>query len=185
MEKISDEALINKIRSGSKSAYGQLMERYERLVFKVAVSCTRNVDDAMDITQDVFLKTWQKLDLYHGTGSFKAWLVRIAHNESISWLRRQRRFEDYDRMSPDNAPRHGAEQESRLIESERRRMMQKEILKLNSKQQVAVTLRYFDGMPIRQIAGVLECSEGNVKSILFRSLEKMRNGLHAQRRKTI
>ncbi len=182
MEQLSDEALIKKIRSGSKSAYGRMMERYERLVMKIVLSYTRNVEDAFDVSQDVFFKAYRKLDQYKGTGSFKAWLLRITHHESISWLRKQKRFQDHEAFSPANTPRLQANQDSILIEGERRQMLQNEILNLNTRQQTAVTLRYFEGMPIREIAGVLECGEGVVKSILFRGLDKMRKRLKTQRR---
>jgi RNA polymerase sigma-70 factor (ECF subfamily) len=178
----SDEALIEEIRSGSKSAYGQLMERYERLVFSVGVSYARNTEDALDITQNVFLKAYEKLDLYRGKGAFKAWLMRIAQNESVSWLRRQKRHEDYDELTPDVAPSIQPDQELQVVKDERWKMLLGEIDRLNTKQQMAVTMRYFQGFPIRDIAGVLECSEGNVKSLLFRGLEKIRNQLQSQRR---
>lgn len=178
----SDEALIEETRSGSKSAYGRLMERYERLVFSVSVSYVRNSDDALDITQDVFLRVYQKLDLYRGDGTFKAWLVRIAHNESISWLRRQKRNQDIDELTPDMAPSVGPEQEIRVVKDERWKMLLDEIGHLNPKQRMALTMRYFQEMPIREIAGVMECSEGNVKSLLFRGVDKLRNQMHSRRR---
>jgi len=178
----SDEALIEEIRSGSKIAYGKLMKRYERLVFAVAVSYARNVDDALDISQNVFLRVYEKLDLYKGRGAFKAWLARIAHNESVSWLRKQRRHQYHDELTPDKVPAIRPEQELQVAKDERWEILLGEISRLNSKQRMAMSMRYFQGMPIRDIAGALECSEGNVKSILFRSLEKIRNQLQAQRR---
>jgi RNA polymerase sigma-70 factor (ECF subfamily) len=180
--KFSDEALIEETRSGSKSAYDRLMERYERLVFSVSVSYVRNTDDALDVTQNVFLRVYEKLDLYRGEGTFKAWLVRIAHNESISWLRKQKRNEDIDEFTPDMAPSVGPEQELQVVKDERWKMLLGEIGRLNPKQQMAVTLRYFQEMPIRDIARVLECSEGTVKSLLFRGVDKLRNQMHSQRR---
>jgi RNA polymerase sigma-70 factor (ECF subfamily) len=182
MVDLNDEALIQKIRSGSQPAYGGLIERYERLVVKIVLSYTRNLEDAFDVSQEVFFKVYQKLDMYTGTGSFKGWLIRIIHNECVSWLRKQKRLGDFEELSPDNTPSHPADQESGLVKSERAQMLQNEILRLNPTQQMAVTLRYFEGMPIREIAEVLECSDGNVKSILFRSLDKMRKRLDPQRR---
>ncbi len=182
MNDLNDEALIQKIRSGSKPAYSRLMERYERLVIKIALSYTRNMEDAFDISQEVFFKVYQKLDMFSGAGSFKGWLLQITRNECISWLRKQKRAGDIEELSIENTPRLSADQESGLIKGEDSLMLQNEILKLNPRQQMAVTLRYFEGMPIREIAGVLECSDGNVKSVLFRSLEKMRKRLNLQER---
>jgi RNA polymerase sigma-70 factor (ECF subfamily) len=182
MRSLSDEALIEKTLSGSKSAYAGLMERYERLVYGIAYSYTRGVDDAFDVSQDVFVKAYRKLDTYTGSGSYRAWLVRITHNESISWLRKQKRLRDFESLPSAEHPRLEADQERRVINNERWQKLQEEILLLNPSQQTAVTLRYLEGRPIREIADVLGCSTGNVKSILFRSLARMRERLTGQRR---
>ena len=86
----SDEALVDEARSGSKLAFGLLMKRYERLVYSIALARVRNPDSAMDITQNVFIKAHTNLGTFTGAGPFKAWLSRIAYNESISWFRAQK-----------------------------------------------------------------------------------------------
>ena len=84
MKNFSDNDLVTEIRNGSQVAFGVLMKRYERLVYRVGFSYAWQPDSAMDISQTVFLKVYQKLDMFKGSGPFKAWLMRIAHNESVS-----------------------------------------------------------------------------------------------------
>jgi len=175
MKHFSDEDLVEEIRAGSQVAFGVLMQRYERLVYRIGYYYARQPENAMDITQNVFLKTYQKLELFEGSGSFKAWLTRIAHNESASWLRKNRRYQDDVELNAVNAPNLQPVQDSELTRREYRELLLDEMRELNPRQQTAISLRYFEEMSIREIAEVLECTDGVVKSILFRSLEKLRN----------
>ena len=86
---LSDEALVDEIRARSQLAFGLLIKRYQRLVYRIGFHHVRNSEAALDVTQNVFLKAHQKLDSLKGSGAFKSWLLRIAHNESVSWLRKQ------------------------------------------------------------------------------------------------
>ena len=182
MKQFSDEDLIEEIRAGSQVAFGALMQRYERLVYRIGYYYARQPENAMDITQNVFMKTYQKLDLFKGTGSFKAWLTRIAHNESASWLRKSRRYRDDVELTPFNTPDLKPVQDDEVARKEHRELLMNEIRELNPRQQMAISLRYFEDMSIREIAAVLECTDGVVKSILFRSLEKLRNRMTLKRR---
>ena len=182
MRQFSDEDLIEEIRAGSQVAFGVLMNRYERLVYRIGYYYARHPENAMDITQNVFLKCYQKLGLFKGAGTFKAWLTRIAHNESASWLRTNRRHRDQVELTPVNSPHLEPVQEHETLRREYRELLMDEMRELNPRQQVAVSLRYFEDMSIREIAGALECTEGVVKSVLFRSLEKLRNRLTFRQR---
>ena len=179
---LSDEALVGEVQSGSTLAFGLLMKRYERLVYRIAFDYAKNPDSAMDITQNVFLKAHAHLDSFAGTGVFKAWLLRIARNESISWFRLQRKDRLTDELTADNAPVLRAVQVDEVERHEQRAVIHTELKKLSEKQRVAVSLRYFEEFSLREIAAVLEVSEGNVKSILYRGLEKLRNTTTFRRR---
>ena len=114
MRQFSDDDLVEEIRAGSHVAFGLLMKRYERLVYRIGFYYSRQPESAMDITQNVFLKTYQKLDLFKGTGAFKSWLLRIARNESTDWLRKNRRHMDDVELTPINTPDLQPVQESEV-----------------------------------------------------------------------
>lgn len=179
---LSDETLVEEIRAGSQAAFGLLMERYQRLVYRIGYSYSSRNEDALDISQNVFLKAYHKLDSFKGKGPFKAWLLRIAHNESVNWTRKHKYHRDVDELTPANAPRLRPVQDHEVLRREYQELLRDEMEHLNDRQRQAVTLRYFEDMSMKEIAGVLECSEGVVKSILFRSLEKLRNRLTTLRR---
>ena len=180
---ISDDALIDEIHSGSTLAFGVLMKRYERLVFRIAIDYAKNPDCAMDITQNVFLKAHKNLTSYSGAGVFKAWLLRITYNESISWFRQNKNERVTEELTPVNAPVLHAVQIDEIARQEYKDIILSALNKLSSKQRLAVSLRYFEEFSLREIAAVFNSSEGAVKSILFRSLKKLRNTTTFQRRR--
>jgi RNA polymerase sigma-70 factor (ECF subfamily) len=179
---LSDEVLVDEVNSGSTLAFAVLMRRYEKLVYRIAFDHAKNRDCALDITQNVFLNAHKKLDSYSGSGLFKSWLLRIAYNESISWIRRHKDERITEELTPMNAPTLRAVQVDEIARDESRNILLGELKKLSSKQQLTVSLRYFEGFSLREIAAVIDCTEGAVKSILFRSLEKLRNTTTFQRR---
>ncbi len=137
MEQFTDEALVDEVRGGSRIAFDELMKRYERLVYRVGYSYTHDPEDAMDVTQDVFLKAYTKLDTYRGSGAFKPWLVRIAHRESLNRLRRRRTHPVFEDLKGDEMPRCPGVQESDLLESERRHRVAEALEHLNPKERFA------------------------------------------------
>jgi len=177
MEHLTDRALVEAVRSGSRVAFVALMRRHERAVYRIGFSYTHDLEEALDLVQEVFLKMHTRLDTYRGTGDFAAWLYRIAHRVGLNWVRDRRARRGHEELTEANAPVQPATQELELLERERRRRVRTELARLNPRQRVAVVLRYYERLPIREIARVLECSEGVAKSILFRSLRKLRNGM--------
>ena len=136
----------------------------------------------MDITQNVFLKAHRNMGSYSGSGLFKAWLLRIAYNESISWFRQQKNERLNEALTLVNEPVLRAVQIDEVARKEYQNILQSGLKKLSSKQRMVVSLRYFEDFSLREIATVLNSSEGTIKSILFRSLEKLRNSTTFQRR---
>ena len=173
-----DEILIEKTLAGSLECYDVLMQRYQKDVLAVARGYTRSVDDALDVCQNVFLKAYRKLDTFAGRSSFKTWLVTIANREGLNWIRTR------SRKAPSNVVDletvslpSGADQETMLLETERRQKVVDSLQVLNQRSRVAVILRYFRDMPIREISAVLGCSEGVTRNLLFRSVRKLREAV--------
>jgi RNA polymerase sigma-70 factor (ECF subfamily) len=175
---LSDQELIEEIKGGSAPAFELLMRRYEKLVYKIAVTRTGDADSAMDVSQNVFLKIHSKLSTYRESGNLKSWIARIAMNESINIYRSRKRHQA-DQLEGEIAIDRQPPQEETMNEKDKWKLLKRSLLDLNPKQQLAVALRYFEGMSPREIATVLKCSEGTTKSILFRSLGKMRDHIAA------
>ena len=175
MAEENEWALIVDTRAGSAAAFEDLMKRYQGLVYRTCFGYTRNRDDALDVTQEVFVKVYERIASFRGSGSFRGWLLRITHNESLNWIRGRARHGEHDRLSAANAPELEAPQEADVSRRESRDLIDAALLHLNPKQRKALTLRYFERMSISEIASLLECTEGTTRNILFRSLQKLRD----------
>jgi RNA polymerase sigma-70 factor (ECF subfamily) len=173
----NDGDLVAEAKLGSCTAFNLLMQRYERLVYRISWAYTRDRDDALDLTQDVFLRAWEKLGTFRGEGSFRGWLLCLAHRTGLNRLRSRRRTGQRNGLVTGDLPCCPADQETDLLRREEQERLLEELARLNPRQQLAVTLRYFERRPLRDIALALTCSEGTAKNLLFRSLDKLRRGL--------
>jgi len=177
MTTLNDDALVAEILDGSEAAFELLMQRHERLVYRVSYGFVRDRDDALDVTQEVFVRAHEKLATYRGEGTFRAWLLSLTRRASLNWLRRRRRDRAREPITAAAAPAVAARQEADLSRREETALVLDELSRLNPRQCLAVSLRYLERMPVRQIAAALECSEGVAKNILFRGVRKLRERL--------
>ena len=172
----SDEALVAETIAGELGAFDQLMLRYQKLVCKVAMNYVRNKQSGLDVTQNVFLKVYNNLGSVTSDGMFKPWLLRITYNESINWLRKAKRQRE-EAGDFETAVDPSANQESTVLDNEDKRRVARSLGQLNPKYRLALALRYAEGMRIREIASVMECSEGMVKSLLFRGVRQIKSAV--------
>jgi len=173
----SDQDLVDATLAGDLQAYDALMQRYQGLAYKLASGLARDREAALDITQTAFLKAYRGLRSFRRGTNFKTWVARIVHNEGINWLRRERVRGRGREPMPGSVASPGAGQESELMGNERKQQILDALRGLKDNYRLAVMLRYFEDMPIREVADVLGCSEGTVKSILFRSVRRLKDAL--------
>ena len=173
----TDDMLISEIRDGHLEAFDALMQQHQAQVYHVAYSYTKNEDQAMDITQNVFLKVYENLHKFHGRSQFKTWMLRIAYNESNNWIKKNKH-----NMTIENPDIFASteNQESNFLVQENRIQMLRCLYQLNTRYRLAVILRYFENYSVREIAAVLKCSEGVVKNMLFRSMQQLRSSLQQE-----
>jgi len=174
---ISDDALVEAVRRGELEAFDQLMRRYEKLVCKVAMNYVKQRQNALDVTQNVFLKAYRNLEAVKAEGMFKPWLLRITYNESINWIRKHRRQASEITLEEWSGAAAPATQESSVLDRENRRLVLRGLAALNPKYRLAVALRYAEGMRVREIADAMDCSEGMVKSLLFRGVRQIKRNV--------
>lgn len=169
----TDMELISKALSGDLLAFDKLVNRYQESVFKLCLSITKNRDTAMDVLQNAFIKTFDKMGTFKGKSSFKSWLLKISYNESINWLRKNKFFLTHETFEENNFILSSNDEEitSEILS------LQESVLALNTKYRTILVLRYYDNMSITEISKTMNCSEGVVKNILFRSLRKIKDRL--------
>jgi len=179
---ISDEALVERFRRGDDSAFEVIVERYQSKVYAIAYRMTRNREDAMDIAQEVFIKAHRGIARWRPLRGFQHWLYRIATNMTIDVLRkRQRRAavivdsEDFSMDRGVAAPAGSEDPVRNLAIEELGGRIGAAIETLPERQRATVVLRYYEDLSIKEIAAVIGCTEGTVKTHLFRATGKLRN----------
>ena len=187
-EPVSDElALVQAAKKGDVGAFGELVKRYDRNVFRIALHITQNREDAEDVVQDAFLKAYENLGQFQGQSKFYTWLVRIAVNEALMKLRRRRpeRMVSLDQevqTEEDSIPREVADwspnPEQLYNQAELRDILGKTIQGLPPNFRTVFVLRDVEGLSTEETAQALDLSVPAVKSRLLRARLQLRERLN-------
>jgi len=161
---------------GDRRALEQLVDAYERPVYNAAYRYLGNPDDAADVTQAVFLKAFEHLDQYDPKFKFFSWIYRIAINESINYIKRNRKQEPLDEHIASNS-----DSPEELAQSENvSDGIQKALMELQEHYRVVVVLRHFSDCSYQQMSEILHIPEKTVKSRLYSARQLMKDILSEQ-----
>jgi RNA polymerase sigma-70 factor (ECF subfamily) len=187
-EPVSDELkLVRAAKAGDIGAFEQLVHRYDRNVFRIAQHITQNREDAEDVVQDAFLKSYENLQNFQEQSKFYTWLVRIAVNEALMRLRRRRpermvSLDEEVKTDEDSMPREVADwspnPEQQYTQAELRDILTKTIQGLPSSFRTVFVLRDVEGLSTEETAEALELSIPAVKSRLLRARLQLRERLN-------
>lgn len=173
MKEEDDATLVQRSLQGDGTAFGQLVERYQRTIFNAAMRMLRNTDDARDVTQTAFLKAFEHLKDYDPAFRFYSWLYRIAVNESLDALGSRRSAEALDGAEPDESlgpeGRAEGEQMGRAIEAA--------LMRINPELRSVIVLRHIVHLSYHDMADILQLPEKTVKSRLYSARQLLREQL--------
>jgi RNA polymerase sigma-70 factor, ECF subfamily len=165
---VEDRDLIAKARRGDVEGYNLLVSRWEKRVFNYLLRLVSNREDALDLSQDVFLKAYQNLPKLEDAGRFAAWLFRIAHNEAFSLLRRRR--PDVELAGEPRA----SNSSPGLLPIELSLAVQSALGRLSEDQRETVLLKVYQGFKFEEMAEILGCPVSTVKSRLYTALDLLK-----------
>lgn len=175
----SDAELIERVRSNDLGALGHLFDRYYNQVYRAAAAITQDSAVADDIAQECFLKIHRYANRIDTALPLTPWLYRVTVNLSYTWISRQKKRRVsletvVDRLiSPAwHTPDQAAER------NELQEQVQQAIRELNFSQRVVVVLHYLNGLSLEEIATILDCPLGTVKSRLYYARENLRRKLN-------
>ena len=172
LREVEDRDLIIEARKGKVEAYNLLISRWEKRVFNYILRLVRNREDALDLTQDVFLKAYQNLGKLDDPARFASWLYRIAHNESFSQLRRVKA----DTCELTVEPVTG-EAASRLFPIETSLAVERALSRLSPEQREAIVLKIYEGFKFEEMAEILETPVSTIKSRVYSAMELLKDAL--------
>jgi RNA polymerase sigma-70 factor (ECF subfamily) len=179
-------ALVRRAQDGEMSAYDELVQRYQERIYATIYHMTSNHEDANDLAQDTFIKAYQALKSFKGGSSFYTWVYRIAVNKTINFLkqrknRAQMSLNDLDfnaehdpdlvALISDKTPRR----EAGLAELQEK--LNEAMLKLSDYHRLVVTLHDVQGMSHEEIAKIMDCNIGTVRSRLFYARQQLQSYL--------
>ena len=183
---ITDKQLVKRVQNGEKAAYDLLVLKYQQRIINLVSRFVRNHSDALDVTQEAFIKAYRALPNFRGDSAFYTWLYRIAVNTAKNHLAvqsRRPRDSDYDvseieQIEGNSALTEQATPENILLKDELQATVLKAIEELPEDLKTAIMLREVEGLSYEEIASVMECPIGTVRSRIFRAREAIDNEMN-------
>jgi RNA polymerase sigma-70 factor (ECF subfamily) len=172
-----EQHLILQAKQGSHEAYRLLVERHMKQAYDVAFGFVGNHQNAEDITQEAFVRAYQSLRRFRGEAEFSTWLYRIIMNLSFNRLKQIKRRSKYEARDVDPSSLVSTEVRNEFGGFDLRPHIERALHELPTLQRAVVILRHLDGLSTAQVSSILRCSEGTVKTHLFRGLKKLRSKL--------
>ena len=175
----SDAKLVEMVQRGDRAAFNVLVQKYQHKVLKLITRYVRDPVEAEDIAQEAFIKAYRALPSFRGESAFYTWLYRIAANTAKNVLvSSRRRLVDYDLdlQDPDDYAAQAILKDSdtpegMLLTEEIRQTVTEAMRQLPDDLREAITLRELEGLSYEEIAEVMECPVGTVRSRIFRARE--------------
>ena len=175
----TDKEIIERVKSGEKEAYDLLVLKYQQRVINLISRFVKNHSDALDVSQETFIKAYRALPNFRGDSAFYTWLYRIAVNTAKNHLTVQSRKitkSDYDvadieQIEGNMSLTEQTTPESLLVKDELQETILKTIENLPEDLKSAIMLREIEGLSYEEIAEVMECPVGTVRSRIFRARE--------------
>ena len=188
-----DNSLIKKAQEGDMKAFEQLLYKYDKQVLNIAFSFRNDEEDAKDMYQEVFLRVYKNLKKFQFKSEFGTWLYRITTNVCISHQSKRKKhqldsidkeigFDGENPLTLKDYISDNSESESKIMASDLSNHINSAIEKLPAKQKMAFTLKFYQEYKIREIAKMMNCTEGTIKRYLFTAANKMRENLKGLRK---
>ena len=175
MNKADDSYYIEAVRKGNVQAFSVLVEKYQNMVYSLALKLLKRPEDAEELAQDTFIKAYQKIDSYEGKSKFSTWLYSITYNACISELRKRRiefaSFDDRQITDQDEMKMHDYYRETRKEDQEK--YLNLALSKLPEDDQVLVTLYYYENQSMDEISTITGLTVSNIKVKIHRARKRM------------
>jgi RNA polymerase sigma-70 factor (ECF subfamily) len=177
---MEDADLVRLCQEGDVAAFEQLFHKHQEKVYGIAYRMMNNQDDAMDLSQEIFLKAYQKIGKFKFTSAFSTWLYRLAVNSCIDELRKRKRSVDPVPLEVAVQQSDESTPENDAILRDDERQIWKAINSLKEKERAIIILRDIEGLSYKEIAEVFKCSLGRVKSRIHEARQKLKAILEEQ-----
>ena len=173
MTEDGDATLVRRCREGDRTAFEQLVVRYQKPVFNAALRLLRDPEDARDVAQTTFLKVYERIGDYNPSFKFYSWIYRIAINESLNALGSRKPCEGFNGEEADTAPGPERQLEGQQIG----RAIEEALMRIKPELRTLIVLRHFMHLSYQDMGDILLLPEKTVKSRLYSARQLLRDRL--------
>lgn len=187
-----DAKLVERVQKGDKRAFDMLVVKYQHKIYALVSRLVNDHAEVQDVTQESFIKAYRALPNFRGDSAFYTWLYRIAVNTAKNYLVSRNRRPPGSDIDIDDAAQFAAESGLRDIDSPEQQLQGEQMIKIVDRAisalpedlRTALSLREFDGLSYEEIAEVMQCPVGTVRSRIFRAREAIDKELEPLMHKT-
>ena len=169
-----ERQFIIQAQQGDMRAFRLLVESYMKQAYNIAYGVVNDHDDAQDVAQESFVRVYQSLNSFRGEAQFGTWLYRIVMNVSLNHVSKRKTMAQREVRVPEQATLAIEADTAPHDSLDRRGHVERALHQLPTLQRSVVIMRHLNGLSTKQVSGILQCSEGTVKTHLYRGLKKMR-----------
>jgi RNA polymerase sigma-70 factor, ECF subfamily len=169
-----DLELVKRSLNNGTDAFERLVDKYQKPIYNLGMRMLGNSDDAQDLTQNVFIKSWERLNTFDNKYKFFSWLYRIAINESLNYSKRERikeRLSDEERYTDKDSV------DNEYEKNERSRIIHKALLEIDMNYRMVIVLRHYMELSYTEISELIQIPEKTVKSRLFSARQLLKDSL--------
>lgn len=182
---MSDTEIIKSVLAGNTNDYRKIVEKYQHKIFRTCMGYVHNEDDANDLAQDTFVNAFQNLHRFKFQSAFSTWLVRIAINASLNFIRKNKKafFESLEGGDGSFSLKDTlllsdfSNPEEIFINDQCLNIVQGAMHELSDKQKTAFILSKYENMPQKEIAAIMKITEGAVESLIQRAKANLQKKL--------
>ena len=185
---MTEQFLIEQLKQGDESAFREIVETRQGLVYNTVLGLLQNAEDAEDVTQDVFIKVFESVHQFKGESAFSTWLYRVAVTTALEFLRKKKRKKRFafvtslfgEDQNPLHDPPDFMHPGVQLDNRENARILMEAIRKLPENQRIAFTLHKVEGLSYQEVAEVMQTSVAAIESLIHRARQNLKKMLVSQ-----
>lgn len=174
---MDEKELIMRIQSGDMNAFGQLFEKYKNEAFKYSYLIIGNKHISEDIVQEAFINCYTQIKSLKNQEQFKSWFFKMLTRIAWRYSKKEKKSIPVDNIFEKADDEKNDESINQYIRKEQADILHEEIEKLDIKQKTVIILYYFNDLTVKEIANIMGCFEGTVKSRLYSARRKLKNNL--------